>query len=730
MLFVLVSFALGEIAATYTNIGIKGFILVSIFLCILDMCLLKKKFLLMLLIGIIIFGISYFNTREYNEEILNWKKTKENKDITVVGYIDDIIKKENVVYIYIDECFILADMDVYTDLYIGNYVEIRGKTKHFEKARNEGNFDEEKYYNSLGFISKIEAVEISVIDKEKDKLKVITGTIKNKYITSIYKIWDKETADIITAITVGFKENLSDDIKERYRVIGISHVLAISGLHLSIMGMGIFNLLRKRFGYFISGVGGILVILLFGVMVGDSASIHRATIMFIMHIIALMLGRTYDMISSTSVAAVMLMYNCPYVVYNAGFILSFGAITAICIISNIFEKANAFTVAGAIQSITLPLTMQLYYEIPLYGLFVNLIVIPTVGVLIVSGFLSGILGMFSMELGYFVSGIGKIILWFYDKIYDVVSIFPYNNIVTGKSKIWLMVVYYAFLVGIMVIIYHKKRQSFMLIAIPMVVMFLLLNRDTSFYFSSIDVGQGDCLLVHNKGNSVYMIDAGSSDVSGIYGYRIKSTLKAKGIEKINGFIVTHTDIDHISAVKEMIDDDLIECIYLPDIGQKNEGYSELQEYAIECGIDVKYISSGMALNSGKMTMKCLYPYKNIATQDINETSTVIKIEYAGNSILCMGDLGIEGEKNMLTMYDKDELDCDVLKVGHHGSKYSSCIEFLKIVSPKVAVISCGEDNSYGHPHKETLDRLKEVGSKILMTKDRGEVVLGMEGEGG
>ena len=85
---------------------------------------------------------------------------------------------------------------------------------------------------------------------------------------------------------------------------------------------------------------------------------------------------------------------------------------------------------------------------------------------------------------------------------------------------------------------------------------------------------------------------------------------------------------------------------------------------------------------------------------------------------------------MLTMYDKDELDCDVLKVGHHGSKYSSCIEFLKIVSPKVAVISCGEDNSYGHPHKETLDRLKEVGSKILMTKDRGEVVLGMEGEGG
>lgn len=725
------SFVLGELAATYVDIGIKAFVLVPFFVVAFLILAIKRKhfreclgkYVLRFFFWVLVFLIAFFNTKDYAKDINTWEMRKVDSKVRISGYIDEIFEKENVVYIYVDDVFILADYDVYEGLYIGNYIEVKGLVKHFEVARNEGNFDEKSYYNSIGLTKKIEAADIRVIDGDRDKLKDFIGSLKTKYVKSIHNIWNEDTADIICAVTVGDKNNLSDDVKERYRVIGISHVLAISGLHLSIIGMGLFKLFRRRFGYFISGVAGIFVVLLFGVCIGDSASIQRATFMFVMHIIALILGRTYDMISATSLAALLLLFECPYVMYNAGFILSFGAIIAICIITNIIEKPNVLVITGGIQCITLPLTMQLFYEIPLYGLLVNLVVIPTVGVLVISGLLSGIVGIFSLKTGAFMSGIGKLILWFYERIYDVVERLPYNNIVTGRPKLWLMFVFYIAIFVVMLIMYYRKRQFYMVFTIPIVILFLFFNKDRTFYISAIDVGQGDCILIHNEDCSVYMIDAGSSDVKELYEYKIKSTLKAKGIDRIDGFIITHVDFDHISAVKDMIEEGMICNLYLPWLNNKSEEYLEVVSLAGEYGVEVKYLYAGMKLADGEMKLKCLYPFEDSTSEDINELSTVIKLEYGGMSVLCMGDLGEMGERTLVARYSKEELDCDILKVGHHGSKNSSSMGFLEMVTPHIAVISCSEDNSYGHPHTETLERLREVGSKILITKDCGEVRL-------
>jgi len=720
-----VSFVLGEFAATYVDIGIESFILVPFFVVLLCMIAVKlKRFrsvCIYAFLGVFIFVISFLNTKEYSISVNEWEKKKENSRVIISGYVDDIIEKENVIYIYVDDIFIQADYDVYCDLYVGNYIEVKGIVKHFEIAHNEGNFDAKSYYNSMGFTKKIEAVDIKIVDDKRDRLRELVGWLKMKYIAATYEIWDSDTAPIICAITVGNKDNLSDEVKEEYRVIGISHILAISGLHLSIIGMGIFKLLRKRFRYLMSGAISIIAIFLFGVCIGDSASIKRATIMFVMHIIAMILGRTYDIISATSFSALVLLWDCPYIIYNSGFLMSFGAIIAICAIGNIIEKPNILSVTGFIQCITLPLTMMFFYEVPLYSLIVNLLVIPTVGILVVSGLLSGILGMFSLGIGSFISGIGKLILWLYEKLYDIVSSFSCNNIVTGKPQLWLMVIFYVFIIGVMFIVYWKKSQLYMLLIIPIVLLFLYGNKDKAFYISFLDVGQGDCILIHNEDSSVYMIDAGSSDVRSLYKYRIESTLKAKGIEKIDGFIVTHADTDHISAVKDIIEDGVLNKLYLPSLNSKDEKYLELVNFASEHNVEVKYLYAGMKLEDGGMELKCLYPFINSESMDVNELSTVIKVEYDDTSILCMGDLGTEGENKLISRYSEAELKCDILKVGHHGSKNSSCIDFLRIVSPCVSVISCGEDNSYGHPHLETLERLKGVSSKIMMTKDYGEV---------
>lgn len=719
------SFVLGELAAIYVDVGIKGFILVPIFVVIM-FWLKRWKLLLIGLIGCLFFCISYYNTKYYTEDIKSWNGKKENEKVIVSGYIDDIVNKNKVTYVYIDDIFILMNSQLSRGLYIGNYIEIHGVVCHFSKASNEGNFDEEKYYNSLGFTKKIKALRVRVIDDKRDAIKEIVGTFKESYVRSICKIWEEDNAGLICGITIGYKEDISDVIKEKYRVLGISHILAISGLHLSIVGMGIFKLFRRRFGYLVSGISAIIVILLFGVLIGDSASISRALIMFVMHIIALIIGRTYDMISATSLAAVIIMLSCPYVIYNAGFLLSFGAIISICILGNIIENTNAFTFTGTIQVVTLPLTMMIYYEIPTYGVLVNLIVVPTVGVLVVSGLLSGIIGIFCVEVGYFISGIGKLILWFYDKLYELVETFPYNNIVTGKVQPWLVVFYYFIIIIIFTIVYLKKRKRYLFLCVPLILLVLYLNEDKSFYFCVLDVGQGDCLIIHNEANSVYIIDSGSSDVSELYEYRIKSTLKAKGIDKINGLIITHTDTDHISAVEDMLEDGIVDCLYLPQITMKDNEYVDLENIANEYGVEIRYLLAGMKLISGRLELKCMYPFIDSKSNDVNELSTVIKIAYGDMDILCMGDLGSEGESVLMSKYLKDELECDVLKVGHHGSKYSSSTEFLKMTSPRLALISCGKNNSYGHPHEETLERLKRFGIEILATKDVGEVVLAVQ----
>ena len=704
------------------NIGIKVFILMLIFMLFLG-TIKKVKGIRWGVLGVVFFLGSYCNMKNYEKDIVCWKDIEENKEVVVNGYVDEIIEKTNIVYIYVDDVLILVDIESYNDVCVGNYVEIRGFVKHFQTAKNEGNFNEELYYYSLGFTKKIEAQKVYIIDNKKDVMREIVGKFRSKYISSVNSIWGEVRSGIINALTVGYKDDLEEDIKDRYKLLGISHVLAISGLHLSIIGMGIFKLLRRRFNYWISGICGIIVILIFGVMIGDSPSIYRATIMFVMHIIAIVIGRTYDMISATSLAAVMLMADCPYVIYNTGFVLSFGAIIAICIVSTVIEITNIFAVTGVIQIFTLPVTMMLFYEIPLYSVLINIIVIPTVGVLVVSGLLSGIVGMYSFGLGVFVSGIGRLILWFYDALYDIVSSLPFNNLVTGKAKVWLMIVYYLLVLALVFFVYIKKKSICLWFSVVFVFLLLFFNVDSTFYFCAIDVGQGDCLIVHNKDDSVYMIDAGSSDVSGVYEYRIKSALKAKGIDRIDGFIVTHLDGDHMNAVTKMLEEGLIDNLYLPNISTKGDTYVELEEVAKKAGTKVNYLSAGMLLEDGDMRMRCLYPFVDSVSEDINELSVVLKIEYGDYSVLCTGDLGIDGERELIDRYPIDMLDCDVLKVGHHGSKYSSCTEFLRIVSPEVAVISCGENNSYGHPHEEVLERLAEVGSKVISTMERGEVIV-------
>ena len=268
---------------------------------------------------------------------------------------------------------------------------------------------------------------------------------------------------------------------------------------------------------------------------------------------------------------------------------------------------------------------------------------------------------------------------------------------------------------------------------------------TVLRISFIDVGQGESILMENPSGTVYLIDGGSTSVNQVGKYRIVGAVKYYGISDIDYVIITHPDTDHISAVEELLNDMkspvpgnggnegtgnkknstmgiAIHHILIPTV-QGNNNYNMLCELAREKGVEIINLHAGMVMTDGELAMKCLHPAIGYTSESVNDHSAVLDISYGSFTALMTGDLEEDGENILLNDNVLNKGGYDILKVSHHGSKYSSTEGFLEAVSPKAAVISAGENNSYGHPHKETLDRLSHAGAEIFVTAQSGEIIV-------
>lgn len=268
----------------------------------------------------------------------------------------------------------------------------------------------------------------------------------------------------------------------------------------------------------------------------------------------------------------------------------------------------------------------------------------------------------------------------------------------------------------------------------------------------LDVGQGDGIFVQSRDGTSYLFDGGSLDVKNVGKYRILPFLKARGISCLDYVVVSHCDRDHISGIKELIElsDNTfsIKCLVMPDIVNKEgeKSYIELVNLAIDKGVSVMYMTQGMSIDSKQLNVTCLHPCKGYEYEESNDYSAIYKVWVDGFSMLMMGDAGEKTEKCLMEdineINDINEIkkineisaqevgslnspfslrNISVLKVGHHGSKSSTSQEFLQEITPMVSLISCGKDNSYGHPHEKTLLRLKEVDSAVYRTDECGAI---------
>ena len=669
---------------------------------------------------------------------------------------------------------------------LGMEVAMWGEIKEPSEARNPGEFDFKEYYRALGIRLQMFGEDMKVVDGPRKegwkepgwryrdwlyRMRLAAGEV-------LESICEPEDYGIFQAAILGDKTALDDGVRRLYQRNGIAHLLAISGLHISLVGMCVYRGLRRAgMSYGAAGIIGAAAIVSYGILTGGSSSVMRAVCMLLVFLLAGYLGRSYDMLSAAGLACILILLEYPGLVTQAGFQLSFGAVAAIgglgpwmvekLEIKNSFGKT--VVLGAAVQMVTCPVIVYHFYEYPIYGIVLNLVVIPLMGYVVVSGILGIALGAVWRPAGVVAVGSGHYILEFYRWLCSCVERLPGANLIVGQPRLWQIGVYIAamavllwYVCCVLVQRYgqeqgqkcgQKREQKhgiaednagshisirrmipYTLLAIGTVLCFFLLWQlpTKGLEVTFLDVGQGDGICIRSKG-AVILVDGGSTDKKELGKNTMEPYLKSLGISQVDYAIVSHGDQDHISGLQYLLEENSdirIKNLILPWLGREDPSYQSLVRLMESHGGQIHWMQAGERIKAGALSLTCLYHGSEHRKQERNEHSLVLELTYGQNAVLLTGDMSEAGEKDMLTQNAllTPAPPIQVLKSAHHGSEYSSSEPFLESVNPQWAIISCGEGNSYGHPHQETLDRYRNHGIKILITEDTGAITAHMNGE--
>jgi len=579
-----------------------------------------------------------------------------------------------------------------------------------------------------------------------------------------------------------------------------------TGVHVAIIGMTLYGFLRKlRIGRLISGTFSIAIIILYGIMTGMSSSTERAVIMLILSIAAEYFGRKTDAPTSMGFAMIIMVLGNPYVILDAGFQLSFAAITGVTVVAPqlrkllrmfkrfikaadekkkqkhkkimslrkvIIKLIDALVVGIASFITTTPVIIYYYYQFPPYSILINLIVIPLVSLIVGGSILVVLTGLFFAGAAVVMTYPVRLILFGYKYLCIFASGLSGASVLVGHISIGMVFVYYLSVVLIfailrMIRIGKTERGGPILYLMLATVLFLTVVYEVYSYDKSLkivymDVGQGDGVLLRTSGHGGILIDGGSSSNKRVGEYVMVPVLKYYGVSEVKYAFVSHGDVDHVSGLEYLLNEEQsgvhVVNLVLPEYGDQ-DALQELKSEATANNVNIIYMKPGDNItynhqHAETINIECLYPDEEAGqgVLDTNNLSMILKTTItwdvreadienlnkssdsdASLSLLFVGDAGIAAEKRLIELYEKnslgeisDSIACDILKVGHHGSRNSSGSDFLKRVSAMYGIISCGKDNRYGHPHAETLERLKMADTKYMTTKEHGAIILSIE----
>ena len=602
--------------------------------------------------------------------VTNYELKKDKIVIEIKGYEKLIVN-----YKYNDEIF--------NKLSYGDKILVKGKLYVPNKNSNFNVFNYQKYlyYKKIYYI-----VNASSIDKIQNN-KNYFYTIKN----ILYKkIENMKSSDYIK--TLLFCDNsLSKDVKDSYRINGISHLFSVSGMHINFFISILFWYLNKitfnkRIKFIINDIFIILYLILF-----PSASLFRCAIMSILFSIDFIFKLKIKKIDILFLTLLFSIIINPFIIYDLGYIYSYIVTFFLILSSNKLKKMNRLSkiIYISILSfiVSIPITIYNSYEVNIISVLLNIFLVPIISIIILP-----------LTIVTFIFPIFDNVLFLFTSLLESISLFiskiDITKIIFPKPSIIIIVIYY-----LVIIFSYRNRKYLLIIVFLLMGIYIYPYLNNSFKVVMFDVGEGDSYLIkypNNKGN--ILIDTGFNE------YRMKneiiSHLKSIGIRKLDYLIITHGDEDHMGEAITLVNNFKVDKVIF-NIGE----YQTLEKELIKV-LDkkkIKYYNNLKQLNIDKYK---LYFLNTKIYDNENDNSNVIYFNYKNFKFLFMGDASVKREMDILDKYNL--INIDLLKVGHHGSKTSSSKKFIDEVNPKYSLISVGKNNRYGHPNKEVLNNLEKT----------------------
>ncbi len=593
---------------------------------------------------------------------------------------------------------------------LGDTVEVKGKFSEILKSSTSNLFDYQEYALRKRMIYTVQVESIIKIADNRSVLFSIKNFM-NIYFESF------QDGEYLKLILLGNKEEISKEVMDSFRDNGISHLFAISGMHVGLLTsiiLHIFSFFKvsENRRYFLT----CLCLFFYLLLVGCSPSIVRAFLFFLL----LTVNRIYYFhIDPKNIffltLAITLCIN-PYFIYDVGFQYSFLISFALISSSQLLNRSSYFLsliITSTISfCISIPITTYHFYQINLLSIVYNLFYVPFVTFLLFPFSLLLLICPFLEFLYHFLICLLEKSSLFFSQI-------DYFKLIFGRVNSFYYVLY--ILVMFLFIWYKKKRKIFLFCFFFLLTFhyFIYCIFDHS-YLTMLDVGQGDSFILHSRGKTV-LIDTGGKVNYYQYGWRKRKTnsivlnttipyLKSKGIRKLDYLVLTHGDYDHLGEALILLKYYQVDQIFINE-GEQNDLEERISK--LFSHVDVCY--QGKTFEVGDFQFLSI----NHDLLDENSSSIVLYTMYHDYKMLFMGDANFKSEKYLLDTYDLKKVD--LLKLGHHGSKTSTSEEFLKKIEPDIALISAGRNNQFNHPNRETLKRLRKYQIRSYSTQSDGTI---------
>ena len=474
-------------------------------------------------------------------------------------------------------------------LKIGNIVEVSGEWKEPERAGNPGQFDMEKWYQSQKIGMLMMKCRIALLDGKCSFWMQLIVDIRERLKESLYGIAEPKEASLMCAMLLGDKNDLDEEVEKLYQDGGISHILAISGLHISMLGMLLFGLLRKL--GLSMGAGGAIaggVMGIYCMMTGLGVPAVRAFVMFLVYLGAQVFGRTYDLKNSLSLAVILILFQNPQLLFQGGFQLSVLAVAGLAYLYPVLKKrvkikgkaADGLLISMSVELMIFPCILYHFYQFSWTGIFVNLLVLPLMSVLLLAGLAGSALGIFVPAAGILVFAPCHYILWFVERLCRLSLEIPGAEQIWGKPEAVSIFLYYGILVLVFAALQRRDKSKKIFGAVlygcslSAAVFGLSVHDRKGLEMVFLDVGQGDSIFWRADGKN-FLCDAGSSGVEQVGKYRIIPFLKCQGISKLDYLFLSHMDGDHVNGAEEILEGDTgisVGCLVMPEIVKQDGRY--------------------------------------------------------------------------------------------------------------------------------------------------------------